>query len=933
MIFDPSKLNLEVDENKKDENNENIEKSINLKNNEKEETENDSLNLEDINNIIQKEEVNTTDVLADLNSEKEIKEEEKEELVVVENKSEINDLKEKESEKVIYDINISSLKEIFILLIEKNYDFVTFEPFEDKVKINFRKEKIILDTKYIKYPIYSQILIKVKTLTKLDVEESNKEQEWVWEINLINKNFEIISKTIPSAFWEKIFLKLKEKEKKVNQKKEVKKMSFSQIAWFMWALAFVWLIIWWTFLWFIVLNAKTVEDVKFFAWLWINLNEINSFISQLVSIVFSIIVFLETILLVILLFKFSLTKKEFKKRKIRLWILSVIILVITVSTASTWMYIDQKIKSLPNWQEMALWEIQIYDNSKLASDSFDKIWSIIYDTSNLIWPVEIKFDLEFFEETQKRKWINVINYIWDFWNWEIIETPQATIIKNFDTKWVYNIKLTVIEKDLSWNTIEKIIEDIPSINIQYVVKIEEEVWITWWKIVNFDASEISQLWKIKWYSVDDLSNILHKWEKLFMWKPIFEETIIWMYIERSDRKDNVLDKVFVIKPATINNLDWEIKYQKSILNDLEYIFSVTNIENDFWSWYVENYKWLIWDKEYSKSWDIINLEKSSEIKHIFEKYWDYEVIVELTNSAWNTTMLRKNINIPRSLNIKKWIDIYMDWILVENIDYRPMLNEYIINNLWVPNEMKFDARFIEIDTTLYTLETVNWDYNSNWDNDFTWRVWEHNINSEWLHTITAKLKFVNRRIKDDTIEVEQKIFINAVRKEAILDFNINQNSEYVPTIVWFDGSRSTVRDSNIVKFIWDYGDWTIEERDAIVPWRRYIEAWSYDVKLTIITNDWREFSKTKKLILKPAAQTINIKSSMRNAPVFQWIDFSSSESEWQIIAYFWDFWDGNTSTQANPTHYYKEIWEYNVKLRLDFSNRNVLEDNIKIKIY
>lgn len=928
MIFDPSKLNLEVDENKKDENNDNIEKSSNLENNENWEIKNDSLNLEDINNIIQKEEVNTIDVLTDLNSEEIIKEQE-----IVENKSEINDLEEKEVEKVIYDINISSIKEIFLLLIDKNYDFVTFAPFEDKVKIDFRKDKIIIDTKYIKYPIYSQILIKVKTLTKLDVEESNKEQEWVWEIKLLNKNFEIISKTIPSAFWEKIFLKLKEKEKKVNQKKEVKKMSFSQIAWFMWALAFVWLVIWWTFLWFIVLNAKTVEDVKFFAWLWINLNEINSFISQLVSIVFSIIVFLETILLVILLFKFSLTKKEFKKRKIRLGILAIVMLIISVSTASTWMYIDQKIKSLPNWQEMALWEIQIYDNSKLLSESFDKIWSLIYDTSNLIWPIEIKFDLEFFKETQKRKWINVINYIWDFWSWEIIETPLATIIKNFDKKWVYNIKLTVIEQDLSWNIIEKIIEDIPTVNIQYNVEIEEKIEINWWKTVNFNASDVSQLWKIQWFLMDDLNTPVHTWERFFMWRPVFEETIIWMYIDRNDRSDNYLDKIFIIKPSSENNLNWEIKYQKWIINDLEYIFSVSNIENDFWAWFIENYKWKILDKEYSKKWDIINQEKSSEIKHIFETYWDYEITVELTNSAWNVTTLRKNINIPRSLNIKKWIDIYMDWILVDNVDYKPALNEYIINNLWVPNEMKFDARFIEIDTTLYTLETVNWDYNSNWDNDFTWRVWEHNINSEWLHTITAKLKFVNRRIKEDIIEVEQKIFVNAIRKEAILDFNINQNSEYVPTIIWFDASRSTVRDSNIVKFIWDYGDWTIEERDAVVPWRRYIEAWIYDIKLKVVTLDWREFSKTKKLILKPAAQTINIKSSMRNAPVFQWIDFSSSESEWQIVSYFWDFWDWNTSTQANPTHIYKEKWEYNVKLRLDFSNRNILEDSIKINIY
>jgi hypothetical protein len=33
--------------------------------------------------------------------------------------------------------------------------------------------------------------------------------------------------------------------------------------------------------------------------------------------------------------------------------------------------------------------------------------------------------------------------------------------------------------------------------------------------------------------------------------------------------------------------------------------------------------------------------------------------------------------------------------------------------------MKFDARFIEIDSDLYTLKTVNWDYDSDGDNDFS----------------------------------------------------------------------------------------------------------------------------------------------------------------------------------------------------------------------
>ncbi len=89
---------------------------------------------------------------------------------------------------------------------------------------------------------------------------------------------------------------------------------------------------------------------------------------------------------------------------------------------------------------------------------------------------------------------------------------------------------------------------------------------------------------------------------------------------------------------------------------------------------------------------------------------------------------------------------------------------------------------------------------------------------------------------------------------------------------------------------------------------------------------------TKTLILKPKPQSVKIKTSLKTAPVWQGIDFSSDESEWHIVWYFWDFWDSTISTDANPTHLYKKAWNYTVKLKIEFSNRNILEDSIEIKV-
>ena len=176
------------------------------------------------------------------------------------------------NESNIFDINITSLKDILFFIDDKKYDYVTFEPNEENVKIDFRKNNVIIETKYIKYPIYSNILLKAKSATKLNLENTTETQEWNGWINFEEKNFQILTKVVPGNFWEKLFIKAKVVDKPIIEKKEVKKMSMWQILSFLIIIAIIWLVVGWWFLWFIVLSAKTVDDVRFFAWLWINLN-------------------------------------------------------------------------------------------------------------------------------------------------------------------------------------------------------------------------------------------------------------------------------------------------------------------------------------------------------------------------------------------------------------------------------------------------------------------------------------------------------------------------------------------------------------------------------------------------------------------------------------------------------------------------------------
>jgi PKD repeat protein len=945
-MFDPSKLDLDLDENLDNNSKKEVEKkSIETTNKELKPENNDVLgNLNDSisdklenDSVIKKfEEPNSNEEKKEdtenTQNEKNIEVWRTEyEKSIIKEKKEIK--KEEAEDKIIFDINITSLDILLAIIVDKEYDFATFEPMDidSAVKITFRKDKIVKEIRYIKYPIYTNILINAKVLTKLTVEETSNEQEWSWEKIIRNKNFKILTKVVPSDLWSKLFIKASYLEKKL-EKKEVKKTSLSEIFTFLSAIAFIALVIWWGFIWFIVLNAKSIEDVKFFYSLWINLNEINSFIGQAISIIFSILIFIETIFLVIYLFKFSLTKKEFKQRKIRLWIISTIILILTFSTASVWMIIDRQIKSLPNWQEMAYWDVQLYDNSKLLSESFDKEWAILEDTSDLIWPVEIKFDLSFFDKKEEQKWMKTTKYMWDFWNWDTADSPTPTVIYNFNQKWNYKVSLNIEQVDLEWNVTTKEVDNIPNVNISYVVEINEKKLNNWWKMVDFNATSLKELGKIEWFFIDNLDEPIWTWEIFRIWKPIFEETLVWMYIKRNDKESDKLDKLFIITWEDKVNLSWEIKYTRWVIDDLEYEIKLINLENDFWNWYIEEYKWLIWDKEITKVWDVTDPEKASTINYKFQEYWDHKISVILKDSAWETKTITTNINVTKDLKLSKELQISNNWVVLNNVNYDQWLNEYYINEIWTPTTIKLDARFIKPNNLLYTLKNVEWDYNSDWDIDEVNKLWEYTIAVEWNHVITVYYEFAHRKIADDIVKLKEQIYIEWIKKEAIIDFKINKDSDYVPVVVWFDASISQVKNENIEKFIWDYDDWIVEERDSIVQWHRYTEPWNYRVKVTVVTSSWKEYFKTKDLILKPKPQSVKIKTSMKVAPIWQWIDFLSDESEWQIIWYFWDFWDWEVSTEANPTHSYKKEWKYTISLKLDYSNKNILEDKLEIEI-
>lgn len=839
--------------------------------------------------------------------------------------------------QIIFDININNIQSLYNILLKQNYDFVVLEALEDKVSVKFRKDWKFVEEKFIKYAIYSEIIIKAKTISSLDVWVTNEEQEGKWKIKFNEQEFESLAKTIPTKNGEKLFLKIKKLEKKEEKKTEVKPIELGKFVGLISIFLIVLLIVWSSYLGFIIINAKTVDDVRFFLNLWINLNEINDFLKLIVRVFFSALTFILTVLLIIFLSKFLLTKKIFRRKKVKFWILSTLFFILTFSSATAWMALDRKINELPRWDIMALWDVIIYDNAIYNSIIFEdeknkknrESEASIKDFSNIIWPINLRFDITELAKKEVTTWTTVKKFIWNFWEWLASEETLLPVLpeKYFDKKWIYKIEVEMEMQDQLWNISKKVLKNIPEIGIWYIVNIKEKELKNWAKQISFDASSIKNLWKINWFLIDNWNTPVHTWET-YITKWIFDETQIRMTVW--EQKQN-LSRIFIIGWNKQNDISADIDFSVSPIDDKEITFKISNLKANEWIWFIERYEWNINGRKISKEWDIDNPEKSSEAKFRFSDYWKYEISVEFFPTSWASQKITKNIEISKNLKIQSWLTFSINWETIENVRHNSQTWEYFIAEFWIPEKLEIDARYVKTDNVIYNLDKVLWDYDSDGEIDEKSKKWNFQINKEWRKKISVKYIFKNIKL-DETIEVNEIIYVEAIKKQQEIDFKINQPSEYAPVIVWFDASKSYVKDGNITKFIWDFGDGIKEEGDAVISWHRYLTDWEYNISLTVVTSDWQKFSKTKNLVLKPKAQKIKISSSMIEAPTFQWIDFNSSESVWDIESFLWDFGDGETSTEANPTHNYKTPWIYKVKLTWEFRNRNIMEDKITVTI-
>ena len=165
----------------------------------------------------------------------------------------------------------------------------------------------------------------------------------------------------------------------------------------------------------------------------------------------------------------------------------------------------------------------------------------------------------------------------------------------------------------------------------------------------------------------------------------------------------------------------------------------------------------------------------------------------------------------------------------------------------------------------------------------------------------------------------------------IVNFTFAQGS--ADFIVDFTDASSDT-DGTIQSWSWDFGDSNTSTTQN--PSHTYGSDGTYDVTLTVTDDDGLSSSTTKSLtlidgILVDALPDASFTFTVDGLDA-TFTDTSTTEAGVNITNWAWDFGDGNTSTQQNPTHTYTSEGTYNVSLTIttDQSEVDSVTDSVAV---
>jgi len=175
-------------------------------------------------------------------------------------------------------------------------------------------------------------------------------------------------------------------------------------------------------------------------------------------------------------------------------------------------------------------------------------------------------------------------------------------------------------------------------------------------------------------------------------------------------------------------------------------------------------------------------------------------------------------------------------------------------------------------------------------------------------TYTVSLTVSNGSGSDTkTVNAMITVFANPV-----VDFSADNALGCAPKNITFT-DHTTIGDAPIVSWRWDFGDGNTSVQQN--PTNTYTNPGVYSVTLEVRDANGCEHSKRiDNMVTILASPDVDFTMSGSSCAFPATITFTNQTTGSQITDYFWNFGDGNTSTQENPVHTYSAPGSYDISL-------------------
>ncbi|ENQ3080445.1 collagenase [Bacillus cereus] len=183
---------------------------------------------------------------------------------------------------------------------------------------------------------------------------------------------------------------------------------------------------------------------------------------------------------------------------------------------------------------------------------------------------------------------------------------------------------------------------------------------------------------------------------------------------------------------------------------------------------------------------------------------------------------------------------------------------------------------------------------------------------EWSGYQTVTAYFVNYRVNNEN-QFEYDIVFHGIatdegasqgtivrRKDS---YSGEENNE-----IQFKSDSSKIEDRKIVSYLWDFGDGDTSTEEN--PTHAYEKAGTYMATLTMKDDQGKE---SKEQMTVHVERTKATYFGEENSEIQFKSDSSKAEGR-KVVSYLWDFGDGKTSTEENPTHTYEKTGTYTATL-------------------